>query len=254
MPTTKRQPVIAGNWKLNLTVDEGVALVERMKPQLELVTTIEQIICPPFITLAPLQRLLSNSPIQLGAQDVFWEDQGAFTGEISPLMLAPLCRYVIVGHSERRQYFGVTDEQVNRKIKACLAHGLQPILCVGEGLADYEADRTATIIEGQLRGGLHGLTSCPGLSVAYEPIWAIGTGKPATGAGANQVIGGIRQVLGSLLTDDAEAIRLMYGGSVSSGNITEFLGQEEIDGALVGGASIRSHDFVAIVQTAAATR
>lgn len=250
-----RIPLIAGNWKMNTTVDEAVALVEQVRVRLEQIGGVEQVVCPPFVSLDALHRLLQASPILVGAQDVFWEDKGAFTGEVSPPMLAPLCRYVIVGHSERRQYFGVTDEIVNRQIRAIIPHRLSPIMCVGESLAEYEAGQTSDIVERQVRLGLSGLASCPGLVVAYEPIWAIGTGRASTGEGANRVIGYIRQILADILGKTvAETTRILYGGSVTGANIQEFVTQEEIDGALVGGASLRPDDFVAIVQAAASPK
>ncbi|HLG50862.1 MAG TPA: triose-phosphate isomerase [Chloroflexota bacterium] len=247
-----RIPLIAGNWKMHTTVDEAVALVQAMRPRLEAVRGVEQVVCPPFVSLDAVHRLLEASPVLVGAQDVFWEEKGAYTGAISPLMLAPLCRYVIVGHSERRQYFGVTDEIVNRQIRAMIPHRLAPILCVGETLSENEAGLTEIVVERQVRGGLAGITACPGLVVAYEPVWAIGTGRPSTGEGANRVIGYIRRVLADLLGEAvAGTTRILYGGSVTGANIAEFVSQEEIDGALVGGASLRPDEFIAIVETTA---
>src|SRR6185437_13993197 len=158
-----RIPLIAGNWKMNTTVNEAVALVKGMRPRLTAIAGVEQVVCPPFVSLDAVHRALEGSPILVGAQDVFWEEKGAYTGEVSPSMLAPLCRYVIVGHSERRQYFGVTDETVNRQIRALVPHRLQPIMCVGETLTEYEAGETGAVVERQVRGGLAGLTACPGL-------------------------------------------------------------------------------------------
>jgi triosephosphate isomerase len=250
-----RVPLIAGNWKMHTTVEEAVALVHQMQPRLERIEGVEQVVCPPGVSLDAVHRTLASSSILVGAQDVFWEEKGAYTGEISPLMLAPLCQYVIVGHSERRQYFGVTDEVVNRQIRAMVPHRLAPILCVGESLADYEAGQTAQVVERQVRGGLAGFASCPGLVVAYEPIWAIGTGRPSSGEGANRVIGHIRRILMDLFGEAvARSIRILYGGSVTGANIREFVTQEEIDGALVGGASLRPDDFVAIVQATASAK
>jgi triosephosphate isomerase len=246
-----RIPLIAGNWKMNTTVAEALGLVEAMRPRLESISGVEQVLCPPFVSLEPIHRFLDASPILLGAQNVFWEDKGAFTGEVSPKMLAPLCQYVIVGHSERRQYFGVTDEIVNRQIRASVPHRLQPIMCVGETLTEYEAGDTQHVVERQVRSGLHGFAACPGLVVAYEPVWAIGTGRAATGEGANRVIGRIREILGDVLgVSVAQTTRILYGGSVTGGNIGEFIEKEEIDGALVGGASLRPDEFVAIVRAA----
>jgi triosephosphate isomerase len=236
---------------MNTTVAEGIALVATIQSRLEAISGVEQVICPPFVSLDALHRLLEGSPISIGAQNVFWLDKGAYTGEISPLMLAPLCAYVIIGHSERRQYFGVTDDIVSRQIRACVPHGLKPILCVGESLAEYENGQTEQVVERQVRDGLKDLASCPGLVVAYEPVWAIGTGRAATGSGANRVIHLIRRIVGDVLgTSVAEATRILYGGSVTGANIAEFIGETEIDGALVGGASLKSDDFVAIVRAA----
>ena len=250
-----RIPLIAGNWKMNTTVAEAVSLVQRLRPALAGITGVEQVVCPPFVSLDAVGRALEGSPILVGAQDVFWEDKGAYTGEVSPLMLAALCRSVIVGHSERRQYFGVTDAIVNRQIRALIPHRLQPIMCVGETLAEYEAGETAAVVERQVRGGLTGLAACPGLVVAYEPVWAIGTGRAATGEGANAVIQQIRRTLMDTLGETvARNIRILYGGSVTGANVREFVAQEEIDGALVGGASLRPDDFVAIVQATASAK
>jgi triosephosphate isomerase (TIM) len=255
MPDASRLPLIAANWKMNLSVAEGVALVGVLRPRLEDIAGVETVICPPFISIEAIHRSLTGSSILLGAQDVHWADRGAFTGEISPPMLAPFCRYVIIGHSERRQYFGVTDEIVNRQIRALLGHQLRPILCVGETLTEYEAGSTASVVERQLRAGLAGLSECAGLAVAYEPIWAIGTGRAATGAGANAVIGMIRAVLANVLGDSfAQSTRILYGGSVTGGNIQEFVAQPEIDGGLVGGASLKADDFVTIARVTAAAR
>jgi triosephosphate isomerase len=250
-----RVPLIAGNWKMHTTIAEAVALVEAMRTPLEQIGGVEQVLCPPFVALDRLHHMLAASPILLGAQDVFWEDRGAYTGEVSPPMLAQLCHYVIVGHSERRQNFGVTDEIVNRTLRACVPWGLQPIMCVGESLADNDAGRTESVVEQQLRRGLHGLASIPGLVVAYEPVWAIGTGRAATATGANRVIGFIRQVLGQAIGETvSDTIRILYGGSVTSANAKEFVEQDEIDGALVGGASLRPDEFVAIVRAAATAK
>lgn len=250
-----RIPLIAGNWKMNTTVTEAVALVQQLRPRLASIAGVEQVVCPPFVSLGAVGQALEGSPILVGAQDVFWEEKGAYTGEVSALMLAPLCRYVIVGHSERRQYFGVTDETVNRQIRTLVPHRLQPIMCVGETLAEYEAGETGLVVERQVRGGLAGLTACPGLVVAYEPVWAIGTGRAATGEGANAVIGQIRQTLMDTLGETvARNTRILYGGSVTGANVREFVAREEIDGALVGGASLRPDEFVAIVQATASSK
>lgn len=250
-----RTPIIAGNWKMYKTVDESVALVKAMRPALEGIGDIEVVVCPPFLSLPHVAEALRGSKIGVGAQDMFWKDEGAYTGEVSPVMLKPFCHYVILGHSERRQYFGETDETVNRKVKAALAHGLIPIVCVGENLAQNEAGQTQEIVEAQVRGALDGLTAeqVAGIVVAYEPVWAIGTGKPATGAGANETIRtAVRQTVAGLFGDAAaQALRIQYGGSVKPGNIAEFMSQPDIDGALVGGASLKAEDFVEIVRLSA---
>lgn len=246
-----RVPIIAGNWKMNTTVDEAVTLVQELVPLITAIDGVEKVVCPPFVSLAPVAPLLGED-IALGAQNVFYEDKGAYTGEISPVMLAPLCRYVIIGHSERRQYFGETDEIVNRKVQAAMRHGLRPIVCVGENLQQNEAGETEAVVTGQVRRSLANVADARSLVVAYEPIWAIGTGRPATGAGANAVIGLIRQTLGDLFGGEAAAaIRIQYGGSVTAANSAEFLSQPEIDGALVGGASLRASEFAAVVAAAA---
>ncbi len=258
-----RTPIIAGNWKMNKTVDEAVSLVREMRRGLNEVRGVDRVLCPPFVALAAVAELLKPTTIKLGAQNMYWEDKGAYTGEISPLMLKGLCQYVIIGHSERRGYFGETDEGVNRKIKAALrqaqdtafTHGLIPIVCVGESLEQHEAGQTEEWVSGQVRAALEGLSAeqVRSMIVAYEPIWAIGTGKAATGAGANAVIGlTIRGTIADLYDEaTAQAVRVQYGGSVKPANIVEFMTQPEIDGALVGGASLRANDFVEIVRIAA---
>jgi triosephosphate isomerase len=250
--TLARVPIIAGNWKMNTTLEEAVALVESMRQGLDAIHGVEKVVCPPFISLAAVQGHLHGSSIGLGAQDMYFAEKGAFTGEVSPLMLEGLVDYVIIGHSERRQYFGETDESVAKKVKAALARNLKPIMCVGERLDEYEAGRTEEVVTRQTRGGLAGMDGIGGLVIAYEPIWAIGTGKAATGPGANQVIGTIRGVVASMFgAEVAEGLRIQYGGSVTPENIREFMGQREIDGALVGGASLKADAFVEIVRQTA---
>jgi len=250
-----RTPIIAGNWKMNKTVEEAVTLIREMRPGLDEVTGVDKVLCPPFTALAAAKELLEPTAIRLGAQNMYWEEKGAYTGEISPLMLKELCQYVILGHSERRQYFGETDDKVNQKIKTALAHSLIPIVCVGENLAQNEAGQTEAVVSGQVRRCLAGLSvkQVGGLIIAYEPIWAIGTGLPATGAGANAVIGQIIRGTISDLYDEAtaQAVRIQYGGSVNPKNIAEFMSQVEVDGALVGGASLKAADFVEIVRISA---
>ena len=248
-----RAPMIAGNWKMNTTLAEAAALVREMKEGLERIAGVEKVLCPPFLSLSLVNELLQGSSIKVGAQNMYFEEQGAYTGEISPLMLCGICQYVILGHSERRQYFGESDEVVNRKVKAALAAGLTPILCVGERLEDKEAERTEEVVTRQVTGALQGIESLNGMVIAYEPIWAIGTGRAATGKGANATISIIRETVSQLYSEEiAQGIRILYGGSVAAANIAEFIGQHEIDGALVGGASLKAKEFLTIVaQTAA---
>lgn len=249
-----RTPFVAGNWKMHKTVEEARLLVADMLNGLQAVSGVEKVLCPPFTALLPVAAMLAGTDIGLGAQNMHWEEQGAFTGEVSPAMVAEFARYVILGHSERRAYFGETDETVNRKVHAALQHGLTPIVCVGETLAEREADLTAQVIQRQVRGALEGLTpeQVSGLVLAYEPIWAIGTGKAATAEEANRVVA---EVIRSTLAEQfgeaaAQAVRVLYGGSVKPHNAAEFFAQPDIDGALVGGASLKADAFVAIVEAA----
>ena len=244
-----RVPVIAGNWKMNTTVSEAIELVREMRNGLDGVAGVEKIICPPFISLSAIKDLIKGTSIRLGAQNLYFEEKGAYTGEVSPLMLAELCQYVIIGHSERRQYFNETDEIVNKKVKAAIEVGLKPILCVGERLAENEAGRTEQVVGGQVRSSLAGIEYSAGLILAYEPVWAIGTGRAATGSQANETIGYIRSIAGQLYGPGvARELRILYGGSVTADNITEFAQQGEIDGALVGGASLKADQFLSIVK------
>jgi triosephosphate isomerase len=247
-----RTPFIAGNWKMHKTIEEAVALVRELCGALEGVDGCDVAVCPPFPALAAVREALAGSAIGLGAQNMHWEEQGAFTGAVSPLMLQGLCDYVIIGHSERRNLFGETDEMVNKKLHAALAHGLKPILCVGENLQQNQAGETEPFVGSQVRAAFAGITAEQArvITVAYEPIWAIGTGVPATGEGANAIVGGtVRGTLAALYGDDlAAGLRIQYGGSAKPANIAEFMAQPEIDGALVGGASLRAADFAAIVR------
>ncbi len=247
-----RTPIIAANWKMNTTIAEAAVLVQTMLPDLEPLTTVELVLCPPFISLAAVKELISNSSVKLGAQNMHFQEKGAYTGEVSPLMLTGLCEYVILGHSERRAYFGETDEVVNRKMRAALGASLKPILCIGERLEEREAGLTATVVTAQLRGALADVKDVDDLVIAYEPVWAIGTGRAATSEQANSTTAVIRQELASLFgAGVADATRIQYGGSVTPENIAEFIAQPEIDGALVGGASLKAADFVAIVRETA---
>ena len=252
-----RRPILAGNWKMNLTIAESIDFVRSIRRGLNDVRGVDRVLCPPFTALATLKELLAATGIGLGAQNMHWEDKGAYTGEIAPGMLKELCQYVILGHSERRAYFGETDEGVNRKLKAALAHDLLPIVCVGETEAEYDAGRTEEVVSGQVRGGLAGLSAeqAAGLIIAYEPVWAIGTGKAATAAGAGAVIGlTIRGTIAKLYDETtAQAVRVQYGGSVKPANVAEFMAHPDIDGALVGGASLKP-DFVELVRIAAETK
>jgi len=244
-----RVPMIAGNWKMNTTVSEAAELVNEMRPGLDEIANVDKVICPPFISLATVRELIKGSSIKLGAQNLYFEAKGAYTGEISPLMLADLCEFVIIGHSERRQYFNETGEIVNKKIRAALRAKLKPILCIGESLEENEAGRTEAVIAGQLRSSLAGIDFANDLIIAYEPIWAIGTGKAATGKQANKTIGFIRQNIVKLYNEDlAQEMRILYGGSVTADNAAEFINQPEIDGALVGGASLKAPQFLSIVK------
>jgi len=250
-----RIPLIAGNWKMNTTVPEALELVRAMKDELEKIASVEKVICPPFVSLAPVKELLKGSTIKLGAQNLFFAEKGAYTGEISPAMVADLCEYVIIGHSERRQHFHETGDVVNKKVKAALQAGLTPILCVGERLEENEAGKTEEIVADQLNSALAGVEAPDGLTVAYEPVWAIGTGKPATGEQANGTIAFIRRNVARLCGEKiAREMRILYGGSVNSDNATEFMRQPEIDGALVGGASLKANEFISIVNQTSAIK
>jgi triosephosphate isomerase (TIM) len=250
-----RTPIIAGNWKMNTTVAEALDLARKLRAGLEAVGSVERVLCPPFVSLASLSEELSGSAIALGAQDLFWEEKGAYTGEVSPGMLKPLCQFVIIGHSERRQYFGETNETVNKKIKAALKVGLRPIVCVGENLSQREAGETNSFIAQQVREGLAGFPSLDNIVVAYEPIWAIGTGRAATSAMAQETVGMIRGVLAEVFGESqAAATRIQYGGSVTAANAEELFSQPDIDGGLVGGASLKADEFVKIVEAAARVR
>ena len=240
---------------MNKTIDEGIDLAREMVAVLTAYPAVERVLCPPFLALSAVRPLLAGTGLGLGAQNMHWEKSGAYTGEVSAAMLAGLCQYVIVGHSERRQYFCETDETVNKKVKAALAAGLTPIICVGENLAENERGATAEIVTGQTRAAYAGLSAedANKTVIAYEPVWAIGTGKAATAAGANAVIGlNIRGALADLYSSEvADAVRVQYGGSVNGANAAEYFSQPDIDGALVGGASLKPADFAAIVKAAA---
>jgi len=246
-----RVPMIAGNWKMNTTVSEAMQLVNEMRQGLEEISGVDKLICPPFVSLAAVGELIKGSSIKLGAQNLYFEGKGAYTGEISPLMLADLCEFVIIGHSERRQYFGENGEIVSKKVQSALKVNLKPILCIGERLEENEAGRTEGVLSEQLRSSLAEIKELDRLIIAYEPIWAIGTGRAATGEQANNTVGFIRQSIAKLYSNDiAQGIRILYGGSVNAANAAEFMNQPEIDGALVGGASLKANEFVSITKQA----
>jgi triosephosphate isomerase len=247
-----RTPIIAGNWKMNTTVAEAAELVKAVKEKLHSIAGVEKVLCPPFVSLTTVKELIKGTSIKLGAQNMYFERSGAYTGEVSPVMLAELCEFVILGHSERRGYFGETDQLVNKKTKAALAAGLTPIVCVGESLEQNNAGETVQVITRQVKAAFEGIDSSKGTIIAYEPIWAIGTGKSASGEQANAVIKVIRDMIARIYGDQvAQALRIQYGGSVNSANIAEFIRQPEIDGALVGGASLKAPDFLGIVEQTA---
>jgi triosephosphate isomerase len=246
-----RTPLIAGNWKMNTNLEEAVSLIKTMQPQLHKIQGVEKVIFPPFISLMAAKGLTKGSSVKVGAQNMFFEEKGAFTGEVSPMMLADLCDYVIIGHSERRQYFGETNETVNKKLKAAVQHNLKPVLCIGETSEENEAGQTREVLGQQLINCSDKLYFMSGMVIAYEPLWAIGTGKNASGEEANRTIGFIRQFISRLHGSGiANTARILYGGSVNAANIREIMKQPDIDGALVGGASLKADDFVSIVKQA----
>ncbi len=249
---SERTPFVAGNWKMHTTAGECVALCTAVSELLDGLAGVDKAVCPPFPFLREANEALAGSSVRVGAQNVHWEEQGAYTGEVSPLMLRGLVDWVIVGHSERRQYFCETDESVNRRLKAALAHDLMPIFCVGETKDEREAGHTEEVLSRQVRQGLDGVPWSGACVIAYEPVWAIGTGLAARGDQANETAGFIRRLVAELFgAEIAGATRIQYGGSVKPDNIAEFVAQPEIDGALVGGASLDAEAFAAIVRAAA---
>ena len=257
MTTSNRTAIIAGNWKMNYGPIQAADFTLEIVPELGELThqyrNILAILCPPAISLAAVREVMDAHPfprLELGAQNMYFEEKGAYTGEISPAMVQELCSTVILGHSERRTYFGETDEMVNKKAMAALDHSLRPIVCIGENLEQYEAGKTEDIIRSQVKLSLENFPShgVQEVVIAYEPIWAIGTGKAATADGAGKVVHLIRQLYGEMYGEEAAmTLRILYGGSVTSANISEFMAHPDIDGALVGGASLK-HDFVEIVR------
>ena len=251
MPET----VVVGNWKMNTNLAQAQELAAGIENQLKDMTGVQVVLCPPFPFLSSVGEALRGSAVKLGAQNMHWEDSGAFTGEVSPQMLQGLCEYVILGHSERRQLFGETDELINRKVQSALSHGLQPILCVGETLDQRESGQATSVVAEQVRRGLAEVVDISSLVVAYEPVWAIGSGLAATPEIAAEVMSeGILQVLRELYADAGAEVPLLYGGSVNPSNIGEFAAQSSIHGALVGGASLQASQFVQIVNLALAAK
>ena len=250
-----RKRMIAGNWKMNKTVAQARQLVAEMAPEIKAISGVDVVFCPPFMALTAVSAMVVGTQIGVGAQNLFWEASGAYTGEVSPQMVAELCQYVILGHSERRTYFGETDETVNKKVKAALVVGLTPIVCVGETLAENKAGQTASVVTRQTTQGLSGLSveQVLKLVIAYEPVWAIGTGLAATPDGANAVHQKmIRPALAAMFGEEtAQSVRILYGGSVTAANAAELFAQPDIDGALVGGVSLKTGDFVKIITAAA---
>ena len=249
-----RVPLVAGNWKLNKTAAEARELIAEMLPGLQAVENVDSLVCPPYLAIPAAAELLDGTKVALGAQNIYWETEGAFTAEVSPKMAAEFCQFVIIGHSERRAYFGETDQTVNQRVKAALEFDLIPVVCVGETLEENEAGRTSEVVMRQMRDGLAGVAigSADQLVIAYEPVWAIGTGKAAYPDDASRVIGkSIRPVLAELFGEEiSQGVRVLYGGSVKPGNAADFFNEEEVDGALVGGASLKAADFVAITEAA----
>ncbi len=249
-----RRPIVAGNWKMNKTASEAASLVGALRSLVADVNDVEIVVCPPFTSLAAVAPALEKTNIKLGAQNMHWEESGAYTGELSAQMLLTSgCRFVILGHSERRQYFRETDAEISRKVKAALVAGLTPIMCVGETLEQREAGKTEAVVKEQTTGGLAGLSleQIEKVVLAYEPVWAIGTGRTATPAQAQEVHAFIRKLLAGIATRKvADAVRIQYGGSVKPDGAKELFGQPDIDGGLIGGASLKADSFAAIVRAA----
>ena len=244
--------IVAGNWKMNTTLQEATELANDVAAGVSESREVEVIVCPPFISLAAVRRAVSGTAVRVGAQNMHFEPAGAYTGEVSPAMLRDLCEYVILGHSERRQLFGENDETVNRKVHAALAAGLRPIVCVGETLEQRENGEAADVVEGQVLAGVADVHDIKTVVVAYEPVWAIGTGRAATPEIAEEIMGGpIRDALRDLFGDEADEVPLLYGGSVNPGNAAAFAAQPSIHGALVGGASLQADQFLEIASVVA---
>ena len=250
-----RTPVMAGNWKMHTSLDEAVALTSGVAEGAASVSGVEMIVCPPSIWLARVSEIVRGGPVQAGAQNMHHEAAGAFTGEVAPAMVKELASHVILGHSERRRLFGETDDLINKKVRAALEVGLVPILAIGERLDEREAGMTEAVIERQLRDGLQGIEAPGDLIVAYEPVWAIGTGRAATPETANETIAFARSILGGLYGGPfASAARILYGGSVNTENVAGLMAMPEIDGGLVGGACLKVDSFLTLAREAAAAR
>ncbi len=249
-----RRPIIAGNWKMNKTVKEALELVDDLKRELRDIQDVDIVVCPPFTNLAEVAKIVQDSNIGLGAQNVYWQDSGAYTGEVSCLMLKEVgCHYVIIGHSERRSYFGETNESVNKKLKTVLKYNLTPIVCVGERLEQREASQTFEVVKDHVQGALKDVSAeeMKKIIIAYEPVWAIGTGRTATPDQAQEAHSFIRKLLKDLYSQDlADIVRIQYGGSIKPDNITDLMAQTDVDGVLVGGASLKLDSFVKIVKGA----
>lgn len=254
MAEQQRKPFIAGNWKMNKTAGDAKELAEALTAKSDLIRASTAVLCPPFTVLNAVASVIKSTPYHLGGQNVYWENSGAFTGEVSPPMLRAVgCEYVIVGHSERRQYFGETDASVNRKIKAAQDSQLIPIVCVGETLQEREDEKTHDVIKKQISGVLAGLDDAAvrSLVIAYEPVWAIGTGMNAEPEDADEIHAYIRNLIGELHSPKvAESLTILYGGSVNEENARDLLGMKNIDGALIGGASLKPESFLYIIETA----
>jgi triosephosphate isomerase (TIM) len=249
-----RKIFVAGNWKMNKTIAEAKDLVKAMLPELEKIENVDKAVCPSYLAVPAVAELCAGTSLKVGAQNVYWEPKGAYTAEVSPEMVAEVCDYVIVGHSERRLYFGETDETVNKRLKAALDVGLKVIVCVGETLEENEAGKTEDVVSRQLKQGLADITEAQAadITIAYEPVWAIGTGRAATPEDANNVH---KDVIRPLLKEQfgearAESMRIQYGGSIKPGNAKELFSMSDIDGGLVGGASLKADSFVGIIKAA----
>ena len=247
-----RKPMMAGNWKMNKSIDEAVALATAIKSAVNDINSVDRVVCPPFVDLPAVQAALAGSNIAVGAQNMHWAANGAYTGEVSPGMLKGLATYVILGHSERRQYFAETDETVNKKTKAAFEAGLTPIVCIGESLEQNERGETQSFVSGQVKGALAGISAeqVQQLVLAYEPIWAIGTGRAATAQQANDICGGVvRKTVAELYGKAvADNVRVLYGGSTNEKNIREIMAQPDIDGALIGGAALKVESYGEMVR------